>query len=58
MTAFITIVIALVVVALAIAAARDMDRRGHKGEVYALAVLFVLPIGLVLWAHDRGRPPR
>jgi hypothetical protein len=35
-----------------------MDRRGHKGEVYALAVLFVLPIGLVLWALDRRRPPQ
>ena len=58
MAAIITIVIALVVVGLAVAAARDMDRRGHKGEVYALAVLFVLPIGLALWAHDRRRPPR
>jgi len=58
MAAVITILIALVVIALAVAAARDMDRRGHKGEVYALAVLFVLPIGLMLWAHDRRKPPR
>ena len=58
MAAAITVVIALVVVALAVAAARDMDRRGHKGEMYALVVLFVPPVGLALWAHDRRRPPR
>ena len=58
MVATVTVVIALVVIAIAVVAARDMDRRGHKGEVYALAVLFVLPIGLALWAHDRRRPPR
>ncbi len=58
MAAIVTVVIALVVVALAVLAARDMDRLGHKGEAYALAVLFIPPIGLVLWAHDRRRPPR
>ena len=58
MVAAVTIVIALVVIALAVAVARDMDRRGHKGEMYAIVVLFVPPIGLALWAHDRRRPPR
>jgi hypothetical protein len=56
--AALTIAVALIVVTLAVVAARDMDRRGHKGEVYALAVLFVLPVGLVLWALDRRRPPQ
>ena len=58
MAAALTIAVALIVVALAVVVARDMDHRGHKGEVYALAVLFVLPIGLVLWALDRRRPPQ
>ena len=58
MVAAVTIAVALIVVALAVLAARDMDRRGHKGEVYALVVLFLPPVGLVLWAHDRRRPPR
>jgi hypothetical protein len=57
-TAAVVIAIALVVVAAAVLVARDMDRRGHNGEMYGLVVLFVPPIGLVLWAHDRRRPPR
>ena len=56
MTALVVVAIAAIVVALAVVAARDMDRRGHKGEVYALAVLFVPPVGLLLWALDRRRP--
>ena len=58
MAAVVTVAIALIVVVLAVWAARDMDRLGHRGEAYALAVLFLLPVGLVLWAHDRRRPPR
>jgi hypothetical protein len=56
--AAVTTAVALIVVGLAVVAARDMDRRGHKGEMYALAVLFVPPVGLVLWALDRRRSPR
>jgi hypothetical protein len=56
--AVVIVTIALVVAVLAVWAARDMDRLGHHGEAYALAVLFLPPIGLVLWAHDRRRPPR
>ena len=42
--------------------ARDMGRRGRDGELYAVVVLFVLPLGLGLWALDRraraaGEPP-
>jgi len=54
----VTLAVALVVVVLAVGAARDMDRLGHRGEAYALAVLFLPPVGLVLWAHDRRRSPR
>lgn len=42
-------------VILAVLCARDMDRRGHAGEMYALVTLFVLPVGLGLWALDRRR---
>jgi ABC-type spermidine/putrescine transport system permease subunit II len=56
--AALTVAIAAIVVTLAVLAARDMDRRGHNGEAYALAVLFVPPIGLLLWALDRRRPSR
>ncbi|MHB8663008.1 MAG: hypothetical protein ACYDH6_10025 [Acidimicrobiales bacterium] len=47
------------VVGLAVTAARDMDRRGRDGQVYAIAVLFVPPLGLAMWALDRRRsaPP-
>ena len=48
---------AAVVAAVAVLVARDMDRRGRNGEVYAVAVLFVLPLGLLMWALDRRRPP-
>ena len=58
MAAVVTVALALTVVVLAVWAARDMDRLGNRGEAYALAVLFLLPVGLVLWAHDRRRPPR
>ena len=58
MVLVVTLVVALVVVGLAVWAARDMDRLGHRGEAYALAVLFLPPVGLVLWAHDRRRSPR
>jgi hypothetical protein len=44
------------VAVLAVAAAKDMDRRGRDGQVYAIAVLFVLPVGLLMWALDRRRP--
>ena len=54
----VTLAVALVVVVLAVCAARDMDRLGHRGEAYALAVLVLPPVGLVLWAHDRRRSPR
>ena len=47
---------ALFVVGVAVAAARDMDRRGRNGELYAIVILFVFPIGLGLWALDRRRP--
>ena len=59
MTYAIAAVVALAVIGLAIGAARDMDRRGRNGEVYAIAVLFVLPLGLAMWALDRRRsvPP-
>lgn len=49
--------VALAVVLLAVVIARDMDRRGRNGELYAVAVLFVLPLGLAMWALDRRRPP-
>jgi hypothetical protein len=58
MALVVTVAVALVVVGLAVWAARDMDRLGHRGEAYALAVLFLPPVGLVLWAHDRRRSPR
>ncbi|GAC1363449.1 MAG: hypothetical protein NVSMB4_19820 [Acidimicrobiales bacterium] len=35
-----------------------MDRRGRNGELYAIVILFVFPIGLGLWALDRRRPLR
>jgi len=50
-------------VVLAVLCARDMGRRGRDGELYAVVVLFVLPLGLGLWALDRraraapGEPP-
>ena len=43
-------------VVLAVVCARDMDRRGRPGEMYALVTLFVLPLGVGLWALDRRRP--
>ncbi len=46
---------AAVVAMLAVFAARDMDRRGQDGQVYAIAVLFVLPLGLLMWALDHRR---
>lgn len=49
--------VAAVVAGIALVAARDMDRRGRSGEVYAVAILFVLPLGLLMWALDRRRPP-
>ena len=44
----------------AVLCVRDMDRRGHAGELYGVVTLFVLPLGLGLWALDRRRsaPPR
>lgn len=48
---------AAVVAGLAMLVARDMDRRGRNGELYAVAILFVLPLGLLMWALDRRRPP-
>jgi len=53
----VALVVALALVGLAVTCARDMDRRGHKGELYAIAVLFFLPLGLVMWALDARRPP-
>ena len=53
----VAVVVALAVVGLAVLAARDMDRRGRNGELYAVVVLFVLPLGLLMWALDRRRPP-
>ncbi|GAC1540434.1 MAG: hypothetical protein NVS3B12_27360 [Acidimicrobiales bacterium] len=47
---------AALVIVIAVVAARDMDRRGRNGELYAIVILFVLPVGLVLWALDRRRP--
>jgi hypothetical protein len=44
-------------VLLAVLSARDMDRRGHHGEVYGVVTLFVLPLGLAMWALDRRRTP-
>ena len=51
------LVAALALVGLAVVCARDMDRRGHKGELYGIAVLFFLPLGLLMWALDARRPP-
>lgn len=48
---------AAVVAGIAVLVARDMDRRGRNGEIYAVAVLFVLPLGLLMWGLDRRRPP-
>ena len=48
--------VAALVALLAVIAARDMDRRGRSGELYAVAILFVLPLGLLMWALDRRRP--
>ena len=48
--------VAAVVVGIAVLVARDMDRRGRNGELYAVAVLFVLPLGVLMWALDRRRP--
>jgi len=50
-------IVAAVVVGMAVLVARDMDGRGRNGELYAVAVLFVLPLGLLMWALDRRRPP-
>lgn len=50
-------IVAAVVAGIAALVARDMDRRGRNGELYAVAVLFVLPLGLLMWALDRRRPP-
>lgn len=44
-------------VLLAVLSARDMDRRGYQGEVYGVVTLFVLPLGLAMWALDRRRQP-
>jgi hypothetical protein len=49
--------VAACVMVLAAFVARDMDRRGRDGQVYAIAVLFVLPLGLLMWALDRRRTP-
>ena len=49
-------VVAAVVVVIAVVAARDMDRRGRSGELYAVAILFALPLGLIMWALDHRRP--
>jgi len=49
--------LAATVVVIAVMAARDMDRRGRNGELYAVAVLFVLPLGLLMWGLDRRRRP-
>lgn len=60
MSALATIGVAYLVASVALAAvcARDMARRGRDGELYAVVVLFVLPLGLGLWALDRRtRPP-
>ena len=48
--------VAAAVVVLAVIVARDMDRRGRSGELYAVAILFVLPLGLLMWVLDRRRP--
>jgi hypothetical protein len=53
----VALLVALALVALAVVCARDMDRRGHKGELYAIAVLFFLPLGLLMWVLDARRPP-
>ena len=53
----VALVVALALITLAVVCARDMDRRGHKGELYAIAVLFFLPLGLLMWALDARRPP-
>jgi len=47
----------VIVVVVAVVAARDMNRRGRNGELYAIAVLFVPPLGLLMWGLDRRRPP-
>ena len=57
MTLLVGAIVAAVVAGIAVLAARDMDRRGRNGELYAVAVLFVLPLGLLMWALDRRRPP-
>lgn len=49
-------VVAALVVVLAVVVARDMDRHGRSGELYAVAILFVLPLGLLMWLLDRRRP--
>ncbi len=49
--------VAVLVIAVAALAARDMDQRGRSGEVYAIAILFVFPLGVLMWALDHRRPP-
>jgi hypothetical protein len=38
-------------------AARDMASRGRTGDVYAVLVIFLPPLGLLAWALDRRRCP-
>jgi len=38
--------------------ARDMDSRGLDGRLYGALTLFLLPLGLALWAYKRSTTPR
>ena len=47
----------LLLVALPIAIARDMRRRGRTGWSYGLLTFVLLPIGVAAWLIDRRRFP-
>lgn len=40
----------------ATAAARDVDRRGGNGRLVGVALVVVLPLGVVLWLAERRQP--
>lgn len=47
-----------VLLALALVAHRDMTARGRQGDQYAALIVFLLPVGLLVWALDRRRSPK
>ena len=47
----------LLLVAVPVAVARDMNRRGRNGWSYGLLTFVLFPIGVAAWLIDRRRFP-